>query len=234
MERLVRDVRADAAVVAEPTQLQIVVAHKGFVWIDIETKGVAAHGSKPELGVDAIAKMGKVLVELERIQEAELAKKRHTLVGAPSIHASTISGGRELSTYPDHCILQVERRIIPGENIDTVKAKFNSILNKISREDPKFTGSLSITFAREPMEVSTDEKICRVIQQSALEVTGIKPKYVGEDWWMDTQILWEKGIPAVAFGPTGNGSHSAIEYVITDSVIETARILERTAINFCV
>lgn len=232
-ERLAEEVKVDAAIFGEPSRLQVVVAHKGFVWMDVETLGVAAHGSRPEVGVDAIAKMGKVLVGIERLQEEVLQRRRHGLVGAPSIHASIIRGGRELSTYPDHCKLQVERRLIPGEDADDVEAEMRAMLASISGADPKFKGSHRITFVRGPMEVSPDEEICRILRRSTLEVTGAAPEFVGSSGWMDTEIVWKRGTPAVAFGPRGDGSHAAVEWVEVDSVVDAARILELTAARFC-
>lgn len=232
-ERLVEEVRVDAAVVGEPTWLQVLVAHKGFAWIDVETRGVAAHGSRPEVGVDAIAKMGKVLVEVERLQEEVLTRKKHRLVGSPSIHASTIQGGRELSTYPDHCKLQVERRMIPGEEQGDVDAEMKALLASLSKADPKFDGSYRITFVRGPMEVSPDEEICRILHRSTLEVTGAEPSFVGGSGWMDTEIIWKRGTPAAAFGPRGAGSHAAVEYVELDSVIDAARVFELAVVRFC-
>jgi len=232
-ERVVEQVRADAAVVGEPTDLQIQVAHKGFAWVDIETHGVAAHGSAWQLGVDAIAKMGKVQVGLERLQEEVLPKKKHRLVGLASVHASIISGGRELSTYPDRCRLQVERRLIPGETRRDVDEEMKALLASIADIDPKFRGEYEIAFFRGPMEVPQDEEICNVLRRSSHEVTGSEPHFVGGSGWLDTQIIWERGTPAVAFGPGGGGAHAAEEYVYVDSVIDAARILERAILLYC-
>lgn len=232
-EKLVEDVRADAAIVGEPTELQILVAHKGFAWIDVETRGVAAHGSLWEVGVDAIAKMGKVQVGLECLQDEALIKKRHKLVGPPSVHASIIQGGRELSTYPDHCKLQVERRLIPGETMDEVDAEMSGLLASIGEEDPKFDGGYEITFFRGPMEVSPDEEICHILRRCSLEVIGEEPRFVGGTGWLDTQIIWEHGTSVVAFGPSGSGAHAAVEYVEIDSVIYNAMILERVIPSLC-
>ena len=232
-EKIVEEVKVDAAVVGESTGLQILVAHKGFAWIDIETRGVAAHGSMPDVGVDAIAKMGKVLVGIEKLQEEALQLKRHELVGSPSIHASIIQGGRELSTYPDYCKLQVERRMIPGEQQSDVDAEMKDLLSSLSKEDPKFNCSYCITFVREPMEVSPDNEICRVLHRSTREVTGYDPMFIGGGGWLDTEIIWRQGTPAVAFGPTGAGAHAAVEYVDLDSVIAAAKILELTTVRFC-
>jgi acetylornithine deacetylase len=232
-ERLVEEVKVDAAVVGEPTELQVLVAHKGFAWIDIETRGVAAHGSLPETGVDAIAKMGKILVGIERLQEEKLQRKRHKLVGSPSIHTSIIQGGRELSTYPDYCKLQVERRMIPGEQQSDVDAEMKELLAFPSAADPKFSGSYRITFVRGPMEVSPDNEICRVLHRTTQEVTGYGPLFIGGGGWLDTEILWRQGTPAIAFGPVGLGAHAAVEYVDLDSVVTAARIFELTAVRFC-
>jgi acetylornithine deacetylase len=232
-EKLVEEVRVDAAVIGESTGLQILIAHKGFAWIDIETRGLAAHGSMPDVGVDAIVKMGKVLIGIDRLQEGALQRKRHELVGSPSIHASIIQGGRELSTYPDYCRLQVERRMIPGEQRSDVDAEVKGLLDSLLAEDPKFNGSYRITFVRGPMEVSSDSEICRVLYRSTQEVVGYEPLFIGEGGWLDTEIIWKRGTPAVAFGPTGVGAHAAVEYVDLDSVVDTAKILELTTVRFC-
>jgi acetylornithine deacetylase len=232
-ERVVEHVKADAAIIGEPTELQILVAHKGFAWIDIETKGCAAHGSAWELGIDAIVKMGKVQLGLERLQDESLMKRKHQLVGPPSIHASTIQGGRELSTYPDHCRLQVERRLIPGEEREDADAEMSALLDSVASEDPEFAATYEITFYRGPMEVSPDEEICQVLSAAILEVTGDKPLFVGGSGWLDTQLIWERGTPAVAFGPIGGGAHAAIEYVELESVVDAAKVVESTILSFC-
>jgi acetylornithine deacetylase len=232
-ERVVEQVRVDAAIVGEPSEFQILVAHKGFAWVDIETHGIAAHGSAWQVGVDAIAKMGKVQVGLERLQDEVLMKKSHGLVGPPSVHSSIIAGGRELSTYPDHCKLQLERRLIPGETREDVDAELNDLLGSIGDIDPKFEGDYEITFFRGPMEISPNEEICRVLSECSEHVKGEKPHFIGGSGWMDTQIIWRQGTPAVAFGPTGSGAHAAVEYVEIDSVIDAAKIFEMVIQNFC-
>jgi acetylornithine deacetylase len=232
-ERLVENMDVDAAVVCEPTEFQVLVAHKGFAWIDIETRGVAAHGSAWQIGVDAIAKMGKVQVGLESLQEESLMKRSHKLVGPPSVHSSIIEGGRELSTYPDRCKLKVERRLIPGETKGDVEAELDGLLSSIGDIDPKFDGGYDITFYRGPLEVSTDAEICKVLIECSQEVRGETPNFVGGSGWMDTQIIAQKGASAVAFGPIGSGSHAAVEYVETDSVVDAARVLEKVVSRFC-
>jgi acetylornithine deacetylase len=232
-ERLIEKFVPDAAIITEPTELEIVIAHKGFAWIDIETYGVAAHGSMPQEGIDAIVNMGKVLVELENLQNGPLQKKSHELVGTPSIHSSIIKGGREPSTYPDHCKLQVERRLIPGEKRKDVEIEIQRIIDSISKTNPQFKGKFNITFMRGPMQISPQEKICQILSENIEKITGTSPKFVGRPYWLDSEIIWKKGVPVAAFGPRGGGAHSAIEYIELDSVDIVTKVLEQTIIQFC-
>ena len=232
-ENLMRDNHVDAAIVGEPTSLDILIAHKGFAWIDIETRGIAAHGSAWDEGIDAIAKMGKVQVGIEDYMNDILLTKKHPLLGPPSIHSSIISGGRELSTYPDLCKLQVERRLIPGESRKDIEREFELLLSSISKIDDDFDGNFEITFFRGPMEVRKDAKLCRLLSDCIVSLTGVKPKYIGRSYWLDTQIISEYGVPVVAFGPKGYGLHAAVEYVEIDSVVQNAVILERLIKKYC-
>jgi len=109
--------QADYCIVTEPTELRLCLAHKGFVWLEVETKGVAAHGSRADLGVDAIALMGPALTHILDLENTLKAGQRHPLLGTGSIHASLIEGGQELSTYPSRCVVKIERRTIPGEKL---------------------------------------------------------------------------------------------------------------------
>ena len=232
-ENLMRDNHVDAAIVGEPTSLDILIAHKGFAWIDIETRGIAAHGSAWDEGIDAIAKMGKVQVGIEDYMNDILLTKKHPLLGPPSIHSSIISGGRELSTYPDLCKLQVERRLIPGESRKDIEREFELLLSSISKIDDDFDGNFEITFFRGPMEVRKDAKLCRLLSDCIVSLTGVKPKFIGRSYWLDTQIISECGVPVVAFGPKGYGLHAAVEYVEIDSVVQNAVILERLIKKYC-
>ncbi|MBD3204782.1 ArgE/DapE family deacylase [Candidatus Bathyarchaeota archaeon] len=231
-ERLMEDIRADAAIIGEFTAENIQIAHKGFAWIDLETRGLAAHGSAYKVGVDAIAKMGYVLIGLEALQKI-LEEIEHPLVGPPSVHASIIEGGRELSTYPDKCMLKIERRLIPGENKEDVDKELRDMLASISEGDPKFAASYEITFYRAPMEIGEDEEICRMLRKGARDITNRTPEWIGGSGWMDTQIIWSKGIPAVAHGPFGEGAHAKEEWVDLDSVYRVAQVHEYAIRNFC-
>jgi acetylornithine deacetylase len=230
-EKLMEHIKVDAAIVGEPTELNILIAHKGFSWVQITTKGVAAHGSQHETGVDAIAMMGRVLRELEILQE-RLTTKTHGLVGYPTLHASIIEGGRELSTYPDTCTLKIERRTIPGEDEQTVEDEMESIIQQLAESDSRFQAECETIFSRGSMEVSADEPICRLLERSVQNVVGKQPSFIGRPYWLDTEIIANKGVPVVSFGPSGYGGHAATEYVELESVISAARVLESAVLEY--
>ena len=225
--------RADAAIVTEPTGLNLCIAHRGFVWLEVETHGVAAHGSRPELGVDAIAKMGHVLVGLEALDKALRANPTHPLLYSGSLHASLIGGGQELSSYPARCLLSVERRTIPGETPAIVEAQIQAILDRCAAADPHFKGSVRTTLVREAFEIERDAPIVQLLQQQIRHQIGHEPRIYGDTPWMDTAILAEVSIPAVIFGPTGAGAHAVEEWVDLESVAQCADVLTATIAAFC-
>jgi acetylornithine deacetylase len=232
-EALVKRWSADAAIVAEPTALDLVIAHKGFVWLEVETSGIAAHGSMPQVGIDAIAKMGNVLVGLENLQLQLSQMQGHPLLGTGSVHASLIEGGQELSSYPARCKLGIERRTIPGETVALVEAEMQHILAMISDIDPSFQASLRTTFSRGPLEVAPDTEIVQVLLRQSKKVLGHEPGLAGMSGWMDAALLSEAGIPTVVFGPAGEGLHGAVEWVDLDSVQACYQAVLATIEEFC-
>lgn len=224
---------ADGAIVAEFTELQLILAHRGFVWLEVETIGKAAHGSRPDLGVDAIAKMGKVLVEVEKLDRKLRSNPTHPLLGSGSVHASLITGGQELSSYPERCILSVERRTIPGETPEAVEAEFLEIIQNIQRSDPSFNAVVKREMDRSSLETPEDTEIVRAIQRAAVKVLNHPAQTAGVPFWTDAAVLSEVGIPSVLFGPSGAGAHAVEEWVDLSSVKACAEIYLATAINFC-
>jgi len=232
-ETLVKEYSADAAIVCEPTGLEIGIAHKGFAWTIVEVFGKAAHGSRPGEGVDAITKAGKVLCKVDALGNEILIQKKHPLLGSPSIHVSTINGGTELSIYPDYCKILLERRTIPGESYETVVAEMENVIHKISKKDKEFKANFEVFFNRSPLEISKNELIVKSLEKAYVSVFKKDPKYTGLSFWTDSAILKEAGIPTVIFGPSGEGLHASIEYVDFNSVITTTKILIKTIIDFC-
>jgi acetylornithine deacetylase len=220
-EALLERWRADAAIVAEPTDERLCIAHRGWLAFDIETHGRAAHGSRPDLGIDAIAKMGPILVEIEALDSSLQARPSHALLGTGSIHASLIEGGQEYSSYPAGCLLRGERRTIPGERREEVEAELCGLLGDSG-------GSISFPFGRDPMEVSPDEEIVRAVQAH----TGSQEVH-GAPFWTDAALFADAGIPAILFGPVGDGAHAAVEWVELASVERCRDLYVAVAAEFC-
>jgi acetylornithine deacetylase len=225
--------RADAAIVTEPTSLQVCIAHKGFSWHEVTTSGRAAHGSRPDLGVDAIAHMGRVLERLEALQRELERRPPHPLLGRASLHASLIGGGQELSSYPASCALQLERRTLPGETLQAVEAELDAILAGLAAADPTFQARRATTLVRPPFSVDPNAAIVETLRGQAAAVLGHVPDLIGQSFWMDAAFFAQAGIPTVVFGPHGAGAHAIEEWVDLRSVELCAEVLVRTIRAFC-
>ena len=225
--------RTDAAIVMEPTGLEVVTAHKGFAWAEVESEGRAAHGSRPGEGRDAIAAMGRVLGEIEALQAALDAAPGHPLVGHGSVHASLISGGQELSSYPARCHLSLERRLIPGEDAGAFDQELSRILAGLSGRDPEFRASYQAGYSARPFEISREAPLARRLLECARTVMGPQAKFGVQSFWTDAALLAEAGIETVLLGPGGEGLHSAKEYVHLESVALCAEALYELAKDFC-
>jgi acetylornithine deacetylase len=232
-QAVLESVRTDAAVVTEPTGLRLCLAHKGFAWLTVETVGRAAHGSKPQLGVDAIAHMGRFLVELEELGRRLAAEPGHALLGTGSVHASLIQGGQELSSYPDRCRLQIERRTIPGETPDRVRQQVADLIARLRDQDETFAASYGLDFWRDPFEVAADEPVVQALGHASAEITDKEPEIYGDTPWMDAALLSAAGIPTVVFGPGGEGAHATTEYASILQVEQCAQTLAHMALEFC-
>ena len=231
---VIEDHPVDGAIVTEPTDLKICRAHKGFIWIEIMTKGRAAHGSQYQLGIDANMRMGRILNELSGLEEQlRSSRGQHPLVGAPSLHAATIHGGSGLSTYADRCILEIERRTIPGETVEQVETEIQSILDRIAMEDRDFDASAQTLVVRPPFEVEPDTPIVRATERAVESVLGEIPEHIGENPWMDSALLAAAGIETVVLGPIGEGAHATEEWVDLESVYSLAAILAEAAAGYC-
>lgn len=232
-QALVKSWGAGAAVVTEPTDLLIGIGHKGFAWIEIETFGRAAHGSRPAEGRDAIFRMGRVLARLEKSDRALQAGPPQAILGTGSLHASIINGGRELSVYPDHCCLQIERRTLAGENGAAVLKEIEALLAELRAEDPECEANARLMFERSAYQISADHDLPNALGR-ALQQCGRPAPRGGLTFWTDAAILGEAGIPTVIFGPGGAGLHSVEEYVNAAEVIACRDVLAGLAQLYCV
>jgi acetylornithine deacetylase len=203
------------------------------VWFEIETHGVAAHGSRPDIGVDAIAKMGKVLAAIEEMGARLSRSQGHDLLGQGSIHASLIQGGQELSSYPAACRLGIERRTIPDEGIDDIEKELQQAVDRIAREDHAFKATVRRVFAREPFQARGDEPIVQLAKRHVESVRKTAPVVAGMSGWMDSALIAAAGIPAVILGPQGMGLHGETEWVDLDSVHACTAVALGMAQDFC-
>ena len=231
-EALVKSWRADAAIVTEPTDLEIAVGHKGFAWVKIAVDGKAAHGSRPADGQDAILRLGRVLTKLEALDRTLQERPPHPLVGTGSLHASVVEGGRELSSYPDHATLQMERRTLPSETEAIALHEVQQILDALAHEDPTFRATATAVFSRPAYEIATDHDLPGILAAALARAGGV-PRITGASFWTDAAVLGHAGIPAVLFGPGGAGLHSAEEYVNVADVLRCRDTLVELAGQFC-
>jgi len=223
----------DAAVVTEPTGLDVCIGHRGFVWARIETTGRAAHGSRFADGEDAIVRMGYVLTALDRLERDILPARPHPLMGRASVHASVIGGGLGLSTYPDRCVLDIERRTLPGERAEDVAAELHRVVEEAGRACPGPPAKIEITLSRPAYEIAPDAAIVQSVCASVQAVRGASPRLTGELAWLDSALLGNAGIPTVIFGPAGAGAHAADEWVDLASVADCAKVLADLVSRFC-
>ncbi|HUF30453.1 MAG TPA: ArgE/DapE family deacylase [Gemmatimonadaceae bacterium] len=220
-------VRADAAIVTEPTRLAIAPAHRGFAWIEINVRGRAAHGSRYDIGVDAIRKAALVLAELDAHERNVLTARTHRLLGHASLHASTISGGIGWSTYPDRCVVRLERRTLPGETAEGALAEVHEACDRIRLRGVEIDADAALMFAQGPSDVADDAPIVRALSR-ALEACGEAVNIEGLSAWTDAALLNDAGIPAICYGPGDISlAHSATEWVPIGEIERATTVLER-------
>lgn len=232
VQEVLGHVRADAAVVTEPTELAVATAHKGFVWTEIEVVGQAAHGSRPHLGVDAILKSGPVLVALSELDQT-LRTRSHRLLGSGNLHASLISGGLEASTIPDRCTFIVERRTLPGETADDVERDIGELLTRCRAADAELVATSRTLLVREPFETEAEQVIVGLVARAATDTLGRPVDVAGVSYWADSAFISAAGIPTVLFGPDGDGAHAQVEWVSLPGTVACARTLTAAATTFC-
>jgi acetylornithine deacetylase len=230
---VVRHAPVNAAIVTEPTELDLCIAHKGFVWLEVETLGRAAHGSRYFEGIDANMRMGRFLSRLDGLEQALRARPPHPLVGPPSLHAPMLRGGTELSTYAARCVLGIERRTVPGETEAGILAEIGALIQEAGAADPSFRAGLRCLLARNAFEVSPEAAIVRIIQEATARRRGRAPGLIGKPFWMDSAILADAGVETVILGPVGGGAHTADEWVDLNSLADLAAILADVATVYC-
>jgi acetylornithine deacetylase/succinyl-diaminopimelate desuccinylase-like protein len=232
VQEILRHATADAAIVTEPTELMVGTAHRGFVWTEINIVGKAAHGSRPHLGRDAILQAGPVLVSLADLNQ-RLREHQHARLGSGFVHASLITGGREESTIPDSCVLTIERRTLPSESVEDVEREVADLLASCRAAEPELQVSARTTLARPPFETADEEDIVQAVAAAATRTLGKPAQLTGVSYWADASLIAVAGIPAVLFGPDGDGAHASVEWASLAGTIACAKILTAAAADFC-
>jgi acetylornithine deacetylase len=232
-EHLVKVYQTDAAIVTEPTGLDICLAHKGFGLFEFSTTGKAAHGSLPEEGIDANMHMGMIMTELNRLSHKLQSTSSHPLLGRPSLHVPVIKGGTEPFTYAENCKMKMEIRTLPRDTLEKTLSELNAIIKKLSARIDNFNAAVKPIMWRDPYEIDKTNKIVTKLFDSVKGVTGRKPSYIGHPWWEDSSLLGKAGMDTVIIGPKGGGLHAKKEWVDIRSVIDLAGILYKTTLNYC-
>ena len=226
-------VEADAAIVTEPTEMRLCLAHKGFAWLEAETRGVAAHGSRPDLGVDAVVHMGRILTGVLELDRRLRGGRGHPLLGTGTIHASLIEGGQEWSTYPARCVVKLERRTVPGEDGATAMREVEELIAAAHAADPALDASVRLLLERPPSQLGSDSFVTEAVERAATETLKKEPEVIGVAYWMDMALSNAVGIPTVAFGPSGEGAHADVEWVDLASLETCVNVYLRTAELIC-
>lgn len=226
-------VRPAAAIVTEPSELEIQVAHRGFAVMQVELEGKASHTAKPEAGVNALTHLGRLLAGVERAAGTLTSGPAHPLLGHGSLQPVLASGGQELYTTPARAVATLERRTVPGENLAQARAEIDAILADLKANDSSVSATVETLIAREPFEVGLEADLVKLVAAAAEAVTGSPAPLVGAPYWTDAALVAAAGIPTVLYGPRGGGIHQTVEWVELDSVETVRQVLVRTAVGIC-
>jgi acetylornithine deacetylase len=230
---LERGIRTEAAIVGEPTSLEVKPAHRGFVWIEVVVAGRAAHGSRWDVGVDAIRHAGLLLAELDRVDAEELPRRTHALLGRASLHASGIEGGIGMSTYPDRCVLRIERRTLPGERSTDVVDEVRRACDAVRKRRSTFAADVTLLLSQGSSDVPVDAQVVRSLEE-ALTARGEPVRVSGMSAWTDAALLNAAGIPAICFGPGDISlAHAAEEYIPLPEIDRAVSVLTALARRWC-
>ncbi|HET9896096.1 MAG TPA: M20/M25/M40 family metallo-hydrolase [Streptosporangiaceae bacterium] len=223
----------DAAIVIEPQPVNyLVVEHQGLGRIDVVTRGVAAHGSAPDAGVDAIVHMAEVITRLHELDRTKFQSNPSLLNGRVVFHTATISGGTNYATYPDFAKLGIEIGTMPGERLSDRVAEIEAIFAEVAKAEPGFDAELEVRLDREPFVARGHEALQTEVVAAMTGVLGSKPVITGMNAWRDAALMQAAGIPTLLMGSTGGNSHTALEWTSISDVIKLSEILSRVAIGY--
>lgn len=233
IESVLPQVQADAALLTEPTGMELCLAHRGFAVFELEIVGRASHTSQPQLGVNAVRALGHVLGAIERLDAQLREREPHPLLGYGSAQAVRVSSDGELFVTPASARLTYERRTLPGETPEQLLREVESLLGAARTSSAGVTTAFRTLVAREPFEASPDSALARCLAQAAEAQFGQPPTVSGAPYWMDSALIAARGIPAVVFGPTPHGIHATDERVDEAEVRALEAVLKSCVQAFC-
>ncbi|KAI9933563.1 hypothetical protein ASPWEDRAFT_43396 [Aspergillus wentii DTO 134E9] len=223
--------RADAAIIPEPTMGSIITAHKGFLWVEVDILGVAAHGSMPFEGEDAILSAGWFLRAIEEYQKHLPTDET---LGPASLHCGLIRGGEEPSSYPANCTITIEFRTVPCQTQQSILDDMNTLLADISKENPRFRyAAPRVTMSRPTQKLPFDHPLAQRAADIATPVFGSRPSVKSQAFWCDAALLGEVGVPSIVFGPAGHGLHAKEEYVDVESLRQMEQVYISLISDLC-
>jgi acetylornithine deacetylase/succinyl-diaminopimelate desuccinylase-like protein len=202
---------ADLVLVGEPTRLRVVTAHKGDVWLELETRGKAAHGARPELGRNAVHAMARVVDLLETSYARQLRQRQHPLLGQPTVNVGTICGGSQPNIVPDRCAIRIDRRALPGETESSVRREIRTLLRDAGLQ------ARIVSLGKAPcpaMETDIELPLVRAFLKAAGQARPL-----GVDYFCDAAILAAAGMPSLVFGPGDIAqAHTLNEWIAVDQL----------------
>ncbi|MBA1336979.1 MAG: N-succinyl-L,L-diaminopimelate desuccinylase [Firmicutes bacterium] len=236
-------IKADAAIVGEPSQLDICVGHRGLEWFEFYFRGKTVHGGKQKEGINAINKAVKFMLRVEQELLPKIEGRKHPVIGESSMNYGLIRGGTQPSTVAGDCVLQIDRRWVPGEKYEDVVDEYQRIIDALKAEDRDFDAVMKVMdvslmedgIIHEPMEIDLNHPIVEVVSKAVLQATGREPGKVPFTAWSDGGLLSTYAkIPTIILGPGDlESAHSAEEYLDIDEVVPAAYAYGAAAIWFC-
>lgn len=226
-------VTANAAIITEPTRLAICPAHRGFSWADVRVEGRAAHGSRYDIGIDAVTHAALLLAELDRYQQDVLPSITHPLLGRASFHAGPITSDGTLSSYPAWCTVGLERRTLPGEDGAHFVHEIEDAIARVAARTPHFKAAVTPGLIQQPNDVPRDHTLVTGLAAAAA-AAGHTANIEGLSCWTDAALFSAAGIPAICFGPGDIGlAHAAEEYVPVQEITAATDVLTRFVVDWC-
>ena len=232
-EHLAQQGGIDAAIVIEPQPTEdLIVEHQGFGWIDVIIHGVAAHGSAPEIGVDAIVHLAEVISRLHKLDRDVFTASPSPMNGRTVFHTGTIKGGTDYATYPNQATLGIEIGTQPGEHLSDRVAEIEDMFAEIAADEPGFSGEVAVRLDRDPFLAEGHERLQEVLAAAMQRVLGHPPKVTGLNAWTDAALMQAAGIPTLLIGATGGNYHAPGEWISISELVKLCSILEQTVTSF--